>query len=42
MFGVLMNYIIYDVTDDSLISEYSFELDVISPYASVSQDVQHH
>lgn len=38
-FGSPHGYIIYDVTDDSLISEYSFEPDVISPYASVSQDV---
>ena len=38
-FGNPHGYIIYDVTDDSLISEYSFEPDVISPYASVSQDV---
>lgn len=38
-FGNPHGYIIYDVTDDSLISEYSFEPDAISPYASVSQDV---
>ena len=38
-FGSPHGYVIYDVTDDSLISEYSLEPGAISPYASVTQDI---
>lgn len=38
-FGSPHGYVIYDVTDDSLISEYSLEPGAISPHTSVTQDI---